>query len=58
MSTVKQSIQLLEAGNRRLEHAARLFKTNGNSGVAFDIKEKVAEIEILIARVKEANRND
>lgn len=58
MSTVKQAIQLLEAGNRRYSHAAKLFRTNGNSGVAFEIKEKVAEIEILIARVKEANRDD
>ena len=40
MSTVKQAIQLLEAGNRRYVHAARLFKTNGNSGVAFELKEK------------------
>lgn len=54
MPTVKQAIQLLEAGNRRLEHSARLFKTNGNGGVAFEIKEKIAEIEILIARVKES----
>lgn len=58
MSTIKPAIQLLEAGNRRIERSAKLFRNNGNAIIAHTIEKKIAEMEILIARVKEACRND